>query len=315
MNRKTVLISILLIVVVVASLACNLGAISKRAMGVEPDEEEEYFEPEDYQSAAVEGEPADDAAQADPAPESGQEEPAEAEPTVEPTPEPTPEPTDEPALTCADILQPGFMAVYECGGGMWQLMPEGRGKGDTADRYTYTVSDDGVLMVERHELTYDMVIPPAPAVAENDMLREFTLMHAPALCLPPEAEELTIPASQHAPGDGEIIWSYEAYEVAPVDLMPMVVMGIDLEAVVYQSQNTFSYVNDDGYNRVEQEYSRDLLFYYDAETGMLLQSESYEYLDDCSTTDDEYGHLDCPGTGLYNFNICELIGASFDLGY
>jgi len=164
-------------------------------------------------------------------------------------------------------------------------------------------------------LTYDMVVPPEPAAAEDDTRRKFTLMNSPGLCLPPEGEVQLIPESQHVSDDGEYIWTYEAYEVAPVDVLPMVVMGIELEAVGYQAQNTFSYVRDDGYNRVEQEYSRDLLFYYDAETGMLLQSESYEYLDDCSTTDDEYGYLDCPGTGLYNFNICELIGATFELGY
>ncbi|MBN1122807.1 MAG: hypothetical protein JXJ17_17150 [Anaerolineae bacterium] len=313
MDRKSLLIRLVLIMVVLASLACNLGAISKRAMGIEPDEEEESFEPDDYHSAAVEGEPADDTESAAPAPDTAQEESAEVEPTVEPTPEPTPEPTEEPVLNCVDLLVPGFKAVYECGGGMWQLMPEGRGKGDTADQYTFTVSDDGVLMVERHELTYDMVIPPVPAVAENDMLREFTLMHAPALCLP-EVEELTIPASQHAPGDGEIVWSYDAYYVTPVGEAPFPVMGTTLTATSYESSNAFTYVNDDGYNRVEQWYSRHLLFYYDAETGLLLHSESFEYLDDCSTTDDEFGHLDCPGTGLHNYNICELIEISLDLG-
>ncbi|MBN1119615.1 MAG: hypothetical protein JXJ17_00930 [Anaerolineae bacterium] len=240
-----------------------------------------------------------------------------AEPTTKPTVEPTPEPTDVPEmgpLGRDDVLKPGFTAIYDCTIATDQLQPEGRGKSTDQERYTFTVEDSGDLMVVRENFGYGFVRDPELADPQNEHERKFEMVFAPHIWLPPEGQAVTIPASSYVAGDNPVFtWTFDGYEVFPAGEETLSALDIPVDTIFYAGEMAYSWSQDDGYNRIEQQYVRRMYFNYEANTGILVKVDVQDDLVACTTTDEDWVDLDCPGTGMMDHYTCELAGISTDL--
>ncbi len=240
-----------------------------------------------------------------------------AEPTAKPTVEPTPEPTDvpEPAtLSRDDVLSPGFIAIYDCTLDVDQLQPEGRGKQTLQERFTFTVEDSGQLMVVRENFSYDFVDDPILADPQNEHERKFMMVYAPYIWLPPEGQTQSIPASSYVGGDNPVFtWTFDGYDVVPAGEETLTTFEIPLDTIFYMGEMPYTWVQDNGYNRIERQYVRRMYFNYEANTGILIKVDVQDDLVACTTTDEDWVDLDCPGTGMMDHYYCELAGISTDL--
>jgi hypothetical protein len=239
------------------------------------------------------------------------------DPTAEPTIEPTPVPTDVPEMgpiSREDVLRPGFIAIYDCTIATDQLQPEGRGKSTDQERYTFTVEDSGDLMVVHENFGYGFVRDPELADPQNEHERKFEMVFAPHIWLPPEGQTVSIPASSYVSGDNPVFtWTFDGYDVVPAGEETLTSFEIPLDTTFYMGEMPYTWVSDDGYNRIERQYVRRMYFNYEANTGILVKVDVQDDLVACTTTDEDWVDLDCPGTGMMDHYYCELAGISTDL--